>query len=340
MKLAGANATRFFARPEPGIAGLLIYGGDTMRVALRRQEVIAALVGPQGDEEMRLTRLTGAALRAEPQAVIDGLRAQSFFPGPRVVFVDQVTELQAAPVIEALADWQSGDATLIVTAGALKGTSKLRKAFEGHRRAYAVGLYDDPPTGEEIAAMLKDAGLTRLGTQARQDIDLLARALDPGDFRQTVEKLGLYKLNDPSEVTPEDISAIAPVTIEAALDDVVHAAAEGKGHEIGPLMQRLKGQGVNPVTLCIGAMRHFRTLHSAACDPQGASSGMARMRPPVFGPRRDRMVRQASAWGMARLETALQVLTDTDLTLRSSSMAPQMAVVERALIRLSMLANR
>jgi DNA polymerase-3 subunit delta len=37
---------------------------------------------------------------------------------------------------------------------------------------------------------------------------------------------------------------------------------------------------------------------------------------------------------------ALGVLTDTDLTLRSASKAPNMAVMERALIRLAMLAQR
>ena len=40
------------------------------------------------------------------------------------------------------------------------------------------------------------------------------------------------------------------------------------------------------------------------------------------------------------LETALSLLVETDLTLRSASTAPQMAVMERTLIRLAMLQNR
>jgi DNA polymerase-3 subunit delta len=64
------------------------------------------------------------------------------------------------------------------------------------------------------------------------------------------------------------------------------------------------------------------------------------MRPPVFGPRRDRMLRQAQGWGMHSLEKAIGILTDTDLALRSSSRAPALAVMERALIRLAMLNRR
>ncbi|HEX9859339.1 MAG TPA: DNA polymerase III subunit delta, partial [Paracoccaceae bacterium] len=62
-----------------------------------------------------------------------------------------------------------------------------------------------------------------------------------------------------------------------------------------------------------------------------------RMRPPVFGPRRDRLLSQVQGWGLHRLEDALSLLVETDLTLRSSSRAPAMAVMERALIRLAMM---
>ena len=141
-------------------------------------------------------------------------------------------------------------------------------------------------------------------------------------------------------MTPLDVANCAPVTIEAALDDVIHASAEGRGNEIGPLIQKLGGQGVQAVALCIGATRHFRTLYAAACDPGGAAQGLSRAKPPVFGPRRDRMARQAQQWGVHKLQDALRELTTADLTLRSSSMAPQMAVMERTLLRLAVYANR
>jgi len=162
----------------------------------------------------------------------------------------------------------------------------------------------------------------------------------PGDLRQTIEKLGLYKLSDESDVTPEDVIACAPMSNEADLDDVLNVVAELKTTEIGPVLSRLYAQGTQPVALCIGAMRHFRTLHAAASDPGGAASGIGRVKPPVFGPRRDRMVRQASTWGRINLEAALTAITETDLTLRSAHTAPDRALVERMFIRLAMLGRR
>jgi DNA polymerase-3 subunit delta len=172
------------------------------------------------------------------------------------------------------------------------------------------------------------------------DMMALARALDPGDFRQTVEKLAVYKLGDPAPLSADDVAACAPATIEAEMDALIHAAAEGQTAEIGPLMRRLEGQGELPVGVCIAALRHFRTLHAAAADPGGVAAGIARARPPAYGPRRDRMQRQAQAMGLPKLEAALSMLLETDLTLRSSSKAPQGALVERTLIRISTLARK
>ncbi|CTQ49393.1 DNA polymerase III subunit delta [Jannaschia donghaensis] len=325
MNLRGAAATKFFAKPDPGTTGALIYGGDAMRVALKRQELIANLAGPDAEADMRLTRMTGGEAKSDPTAVVDGLKAIGMFPGARVVFVDGVTELQAGPILNALQDWVKGDAALVVTGGALKKTSKLRKAFEAHPNAAAVGLYDDPMGREEVDAMIAAEALTFDG-DARRDVDALAATLDPGDFRQTLTKIALYSNGDP--VTAEAINLMAPATVDADMDEVILAAADGRVERIGPLMQRLSGQGVAPVTLVIFATRHFQQLLGLALG-----SGNA------WGPNRDALQRQARAWGTARCEAALALLMDTDLTLRSASRAPAMAVMERALIRLAMMAR-
>lgn len=340
MKLNARDALSYFAKPDPGKAGVLLYGPDTMRIALRRQEVIEGLIGKQGEEEMRLSRISGSDLRKDKALLFDAIKEQGFFPGPRVAFVEDATDTAADVVKDALFDWREGDAQIVVTAGQLKASSKLRKLFEGHPAAYAIAIYADPPSRAEIEATLSKAGVQDVSRDAMIDIEALARVLDPGDFRQTLEKLSLYKIGDTTPVTSEDVQNCAPATTDAQVDDLLNVVADGNAQELGPLIIKLGGQGIDPVALSIFTMRHFRTLHAAASDPGGASAGIARARPPIFGPRRDRMTRQASNWGMHKLETALGILTDTDLTLRSSSRAPTMAVMERALIRIAMLAQR
>lgn len=328
MKLSPREANGYFTKPDPGRTGLLIFGSDAMRVALKRQEMLKALLGPKAEEEMRLTRIPAAELRRDPAMLIDAIKAVGFFPGTRAALVEDANDNVAKPLLDALGAWQPGDAQIVVTGGDLKKTSKVRKAFEAHPNAFATAIYDTPPDRAEIERLLAEAQLRPEG-DALSVLTDLARTLDPGDFRQTLEKLSLYKFGDNGPLTPDDIAACAPTSTEAEVDDILHVVAEARAGDIGPVMNKLQGQGVNPVTLTIMATRHFRTLYRIAASP-GA---------PVYGVRdRDRAMRQAKNWGAAKLETALGVLMDTDLALRSAGQtAPALALVERAFIRLAML---
>ncbi|MEY8828628.1 DNA polymerase III subunit delta [Sedimentitalea sp. XS_ASV28] len=337
MKLAGRDAEKYFAKPDPDRTGLLIYGADAMRVALKRQQVIAALLGEGAEEEMRLTRMPGADLRSDPALLLDAVKAVGFFPGPRAVFVEAASDAATPAIQSAVQEWQPGDAQIIVTANQLKAGSKLRKLFENHRNTLAVGLYDDPPSRAEVERILTAAGLRKVPADSMTALSDLAAALGPGDFARTVEKLSLYKHGDETDLSLDDIAACAPQSTEAALDDILNVVAEQRDAEIGPLLNRLQAQGTTAVTLCIGAARHFRMLYTAAADPGGPASGVGRLRPPVYGPRRDRIIRQAKAWGPIELQKALTRLTDTDLQLRSAGQtAPAMAIMERTLIWLAM----
>lgn len=341
MKLAARDAAAYLARPDRDKAALLIFGPDAMRVALKRRQAVTALAGPDGEAELRVTRLDPADLRADPAALSDAMRASGFFAGRRVVIVDGAPDSLAATIGAALADWQAGDAHVVVTAGNLGKGSALRKLFEGHGNAVAAGVYPSAPSRAEIDATLVAAGLTNLPGAAMADLTALAGVLDPGDFAQTVEKLALYKLDDPGPVSADDIAAIAPLSVEADLDDLLNAVAEGRGDQLGPTLQRVWAQGTDPVALAIGAIRHFRALHAVAAHPGGVSRGMAALKPPVFGPRRDRMERQAARWGMARAEDALGILVDADLSLRSGgATVPPAALIERALFRVTFLIRR
>ncbi|HRO16119.1 MAG TPA: DNA polymerase III subunit delta, partial [Paracoccus sp. (in: a-proteobacteria)] len=246
MILKGAEIARYLARPDPTRPALLIYGQDAMRVALKRAEAVAALTGPDADTEMRLTRLAGPDLRKDGAALLDEIKAVGFFPGPRVVLVEEANDASAPAIASALAGWTHGDAVIVATAGALGKTSALRKLFEPHPAAVAAPIYDDPPGEEEIARWLAGAGLRAVPPAAMRDLTALARALDPGDFRQTVERIGLYKYGDDSPLTPDEIAALAPATVEAEVDDLIEAAAEGRADELGPLMRRVATQGILP----------------------------------------------------------------------------------------------
>jgi DNA polymerase-3 subunit delta len=335
MKLSPRDAAAFIARPDPGVAAALIYGANGMRVALKRQDLMRAIVGPEGEAEMRLTRLGGADVRRDPAALMDAVKATGFFPGPRGVVVDDAGDGLAEAASAVLADWRPGDARVVLAAGQLTPGSKLRKLFEGAKAAVAIAVYDDPPGRDEVEGWLREADCPPLDRAAMDDLLALARALDPGEMRQTVERLALYARGQAGPVTAADVAAVAPMSVEAETDDLIDAVADGRPDDLAGLLSRLAAQGVTPVALCIGATRHFRALLVAKADPAGPEAALNRARPPLNFRRKDALLRQVRRWDAAALDRALALLVDTDLQLRSSSRAPGLALVERALIRLA-----
>lgn len=295
MRLSGAAVARYLQRPDPGSAGLLIHGADGGRVGEARRAALAALLGPGAEEEMRLARVSAADLRRDPARLADALRASGFFPGPRAVLVEDATDGLSALLAEALAGQAPEDARLVVTAALLPARSKLRKLFEGHPTARAAALYDDPPTRAEVEAKLARAGVAA-DRDALARLEGLAAEMGAGAFDRLLETLALLRHGEEGPATEADVEAAAPASGAAAPDALVEAVAEGRAEAVAPLVGRLAAQGTGAVGLLVAAERHFRALHAASVLPGGVQA----LRPPVFGPRRDALARQARRWGPAR----------------------------------------
>ena len=337
MKLSGRNLASFFEAPPKGLMGVLIYGNDPMRVASKREKLIYAILGPNANEEMRLTRISRENLKKSPEQAIDLCKAQGFFPGHRALLIEDANETVTDIIIKAFDAWNDRDAALIVTAGSLKPSSKLRKFFEQQKNTFSAPVYDDPMTRPEIEKIISDAGIKNVTQDSLNNLCQIALQLEPGDFKQTIEKLALYKLNDETSLTHQDISKCIPISNEAQIEEVLTVVLSGNHLKINHIVSRLQSQGVLPVTLVIAATRHFKILFSLATNPKGPSAGVAALRPPVYGPRRESLIKQAQKWGPEKIKGAIKIITATDLKLRSlNQQAPQMAIVERLLIRLAM----
>ena len=105
---------------------------------------------------------------------------------------------------------------------------------------------------------------------------------------------------------------------------------------ISPALRQVYAQGQNPVALLIRAQREFRAIFSAASHPEGAKFGVSTLRPPVFGPRREQMIRHVSNWGVIGAGKALRDLLSVDRLVRSEAKIPAKAAVERVFLRISL----
>jgi DNA polymerase-3 subunit delta len=337
VKLAGARAAAFCARPDAATIGALLHGPDAGLVALRRRELVDFLT--EGDD-LRLTRLEPGAALKDPAEIDAALRARGFFPGRRVVLIEGARDPLAGPLKEILAGIGPEDAFLAVTASGLTARSALRRLFEAAGGLAALGLYPEPPGEAELAALLREAGPAGgLTSEAAQDLAAVANQIDRGALLQLIEKIAVFALDQDGPLDQNALAPLLPAAADSEIDRLVAAVTEGRAEAVGPLIGRLAAAGVGAAGMLIATGRHFRQLLGLAAARDGIDAALGRLRPPAFGPRRRALAAQARHWGPGRLETANRLLFQADRTLRSAGGRPDRALVERCLIRLAMMAR-
>ncbi len=335
MKLTGPSAQAFCDRPADHVRAALLFGPDAALVSTCRRRLVAVL---SGGDDLRLTVLDARDVARDPAAVDAALRTRGFFPGRRVVLIENAGEGIAGALAAVLAGAGPEDAVLVVTAGALGQRSRLRRLFAEAPDFAALSLHPTPAEGAALDALIAEAGLagrlTPAGEAALRDF---AARTPTAALRSEIEKLSLAALDTGEPLSGEMVETLLPSGSEDGLDALVMAVAEGRAGEVGARMRRLAAAGVTPVATLIMTARYFRQLLAVASAPEGPARAVATLRPPVFGRRRQALLTQASRWARPRLETAAQLLYQTDRRLRSPGRLPDRALVERVLIRLAMM---
>lgn len=337
MKRAGQQAAAFCRAPDPKLSGALLHGPDEGAVALRRRELIDAL--PPRDPALFI-RLDPSVIRRDPAALDDALRARSFFDGRGLVLVEGATDTLAGVLSPLMSGMTPEDAFLVVTSGPLGAKSALRRLFETSNMLISLGIYPTVLAPAEIAARLKTLGAEALpSATAEAELAAIAGRMDTAGFDRFLETLALYSIGHDQAIEADDIRALAPGGFDAELDILVAMVADGRPSAIGPMLRQLVAAGATPVGMVLALQRHFRQLLLAASAGSNPEAGLSRIKPPLWGARRDAARAQLARWPRHKLEMAARLLFNTDARIRSADHAPALALVERCALRLAMMAG-
>ena len=294
----------------------------------------------KSDEEMRLQVILPTDLRKDHSLLIDAIKAKGFFPGRRCVLIENASDNLTNLVMDCCDKWVSGDAHILLTSTFLPPKSSLRKCFESHDKVYIAPIFDDPTSPIEIDSEIKKFGLSNINKDASSELLYLGQALNMDEFSQILEKLSLYKLNDTTPVTYEEVNKIAPVVYDKGLEEIASLVASGKTSEVTKPLKNLEAQGFQAVCLCVSTTLYFKKLYKASIDPLGIENGVRGLKPPISFKKTDDMVKQIKLWGSVKLSEAIHMLIDLDLELRSNSGMPDQSLMERTMVRLSLLSKK
>lgn len=344
MKISAAKADGFARRPGDDVWAVLVYGPDR-GLARERVDALLAAFAVRADDPFALMSLEENTIKSDPAILLDELRALSFGGGARAVRLSASGDAAASSVQAALEAIDAGAVTpaarLIVDAGELNPRSKLRKAFEGAKRAAALPCYRDEiaDLGRLADDTLAAAGVT-LTPEARAR--LLPRLEgDRALARTELAKLTLYAGDQREPLTEADIDAIIAGAEPADLDIIADAALAGRAADADAAYERALEAGAAPVALCRALQRALTRLEAvkALAGEGGVDAALNRVRPPVFGPRRNVVKAQLRLWSDGALAAAATRAFETERALKQSG-APDRALCGRMLLAVARMAGR
>lgn len=337
MKLKPAEIENFLKRPPGHVVAVLCYGPDRGLVRERARRMARTVIEDL-DDPFRVAEVTMARLKDTPSLLADEMSALSLTGGRRLVrFSDCHND--AAGAIAAMLDaaGEGADAVLVCEGGDLGPREALRKIFEGHDRAAALPCYLDE--GRDLANVIR-AILSEFDVQADPAALHLLQTLlgeDRDLTRRELEKLALYKGDDKTPVSIDEVEAVLAVGGPFALGDLAIAAGSGDQGDLDRGLDRAFAMGQNPISVLGAVRRHFHRLHAVVADGErGVSLDQAakKLRPPVFFKEKPAFMGQARAWNRRRIEGALSILTEAELESKTAA-APAEVICRRALMRIT-----
>lgn len=332
------NADAFLAKPDTNLCGFLFYGTDPGLV-FERGRKLAERLAKSSTPESEILRLDERDIDADPDRIAVEMGTLPMFGGGKVLRIANSRRLSPA-LLEPLFETSVDGSHIIVEAGNLKPSDKLRSLFEKSKRAAAIACYTDTQRDLEsvINRVLSESQQT-ISMEAREV--LLARlgadrALSVGEL----EKLTLYTRGQ-HQITIDDVDAVVGDASELALDAIVNAAALGRAQTAINECARAIASGESVHSVLAAAGRHFHRLEATRAHLDAGASeaeSLKRLKPPIHFKQKAAFTSQLHGWSHNHLLTALELITGAAKTTRSN-VSIDVATIERLLIRLAQLAQ-
>ena len=304
LKLAALDAA--LKKPDPAIAGHLVYGPNSGKVREVARRIVAAIAGSL-DDPFRVVEIDDQSLSDDPARLADELRSMAMGGGGRAIWIADAGQGLAARV-GSLDFEHAGDNRIVAEAGNLPKSSRLRTLFETSRRLHAIACYEDTvdDLNELIDAAAAAEGLTIADDARGRLLGLLGN--DRGLSRSEVDKVVLY-CRGRGTITLADVDAVASDKASVGLDSFADAVFCGETAAADLLLSRFFESG-EPGARALSALGfHAAVLQRLALEVEVGTPQMSAIRaarPPLFFSRHGKVSDQLRLWNPETLAAAAE----------------------------------
>jgi len=350
MKLAAGKVDSYiksFSASEGKGKIILLYGRDQGAVHDTASELRRIFLGPDTDPMQRID-LSENELSSDPAKLTDEANSISMFGGDKVIIIRGDKDGTRKAIENYLAIGVSMETLVIIEAGNLTPSSGIRKLIEKDNNGLALPFYEPDIRDIEalIRAMLLEEGF-KIESSAMSELANMLGA-DRGVARREIERLILFKgpkglhENRAAMITIDDVIVAMHDQSHASLDGLIDAVALGDVDRADKTWGRLILMGTRPEGAISAIRRHFQTLHIALGNIESGmprADALSAFRPPLHFKRRPLVERQCGLWSRRKVETALEILHETERECRQTGVRGETRTAYN-LLRLARAARR
>jgi DNA polymerase III subunit delta len=308
----------FLSRSLPAFSGLLVYGDDPSAADDVARQAIAKI--GNGSAAEGVLRLEARDVNASQGALLDAVQAMSLLGGRQVIVVSGVTDTVLKSVQPVLDQGGTGN-FVILLAGSLNKSSKLRQAIEQSASFAALPLYE---------AKLKDLEQRLAGILSANNLKITAEAKarffelvgnDRMIMSAEAEKLCLYAFGS-AEISLADVEASCGAVSEAEISRLIDAVCDGNLVEVERHMMASEDDGSGIKSALPLLSYHLSQLQALQLDRAGGKSveqALASARPPVHFSRKAVIGRQLQQIDSALIEKLMALVEEATFASRRTS---------------------
>ena len=337
MRLHESKFTEFLRNLPVSKKVFLLHGTVESKILYIRKVLERKLLGQQARKEMRLIIIDRGQLVKEKGLLINEVKTRSFFGGQKGILLENVSDKELPIIQDTLSNLEEEDPFLILTAGFLKQSSKLRKLIETNIFSCAVGFYQTETTSAEIHSLLKKWRVKVADSSVIDALRDFSKVYDFLEFRQELKKLALFKSFDDKPLSLIELENVFSSESNPDEKNLVDFLMQ---KDTPPIINYFRNHGntiKNPVSIVIRAKNQFKILHKILCYEDDVAGILSTIWPPVLGKNRERLINTSKSWTITSIEKAIRLLRNIDLTLKGNSKISSNAILVSGFLEICLL---
>ncbi len=284
--LAEQEIANLLKRVDAASNGILIFGNDEAGIAALSRKIVDDF---GGDEEP--LRIPAGSLREDPAQLQDAFRALSLLGSRRLILVEGCEEIHGRWLEPIMSDVQGGN-FVVMRAGNLTKTSKMREAATAARRFHVVAVYGDTPQALSVRVqnLVRQQGAVFSEGTAERFLQLAGSSR--GQVEGELEKLLLYCWPSKS-ITLSDVEASCGEQATFDVDVLSGAILDGDLETCDRIFAAMRADGDWKQVLILLQMQFARLENIRAEMASGMDMERAfrTAKPPVFFTQQKSMAR-------------------------------------------------